>query len=209
MRQAIVGTLLLTATLVASTACGTEDAGSTYLSASADAGEVAGTLEGLPAHAPARFGFGAEANETRIAMWDVDVKPDGEGLPAGSGTVSVGEQVYMVHCVACHGPTGVEGPNDRLVGTEPWEDSPGDRTIGGYWPYATTLYEFISKAMPQLTPGILNPDDIYSVIAYLLYLNEIIPEDAVINEESLPDIQMPARDRFVIDARTGGPDLIR
>ena len=208
MKQAVV-VILLTAASVVIIACGNEDAGSAYLSAIADAGEAAGTLEGLPAHAPAQFSFGAEASEMRIAMWDIDVRPDGEGLPAGSGTVLVGEQVYMVHCVACHGPTGVEGPNDRLVGTEPWEDSPGDRTIGGYWPYATTLYEFISKAMPQLTPGILSPDEIYSVIAYLLYLNEIVPEDAVIDAESLPDIQMPARDRFVIDDRVGGPDLIR
>ena len=109
MKQAVV-VILLTAASVVIIACGNEGAGSAYLSAIADAGEAAGTLEGLPAHAPAQFGFGAEASETRIAMWDIDVRPDGEGLPAGSGTVLVGEQVYMVHCVACHGPTGVEGP---------------------------------------------------------------------------------------------------
>ncbi len=163
----------------------------------------------LPANAPGRFGFGTEASAARVALWDVDVKPDGEGLPAGRGTVVEGEAVYMLHCVSCHGPTGTEGPNERLVGTEPWEDNPGSRTVGAYWPYATTLYDYIRRAMPQLTPGILTADQTYAVIAYLLYLNEIVPEDAVMNAETLVAVEMPARDRFVPDDRTGGAGPIR
>lgn len=168
-----------------------------------------GTPEGLPAHAPSTFGFGARASPERIAMWDIDVKPDGEGLPAGSGSVEQGREVYTLYCEQCHGPTGTEGPNDRLVGREPWEDNPTTRTVGNYWPYATTLYDFIAKAMPQLTPGILTSDQTYAVIAYILYMNEIVPEGTVLDAESLPAIEMPARDRFVVDDRTGGPGPIR
>lgn len=174
-------------------------------------GEVAmaGTPEGIPSHAPARFGFGSEASDARVAMWDIDVRPDGEGLPAGSGSVAQGRDVYNIHCVACHGPTGTEGPNDRLVDSEQWDDVPGTRTVGNYWPYATTLYDYIRKAMPQLTPGILSHDQVYAVIAYILWMNEIVPEDAVMDAETLPSVVMPARDKFVMDDRVGGAGIVR
>ena len=165
---------------------------------------------GVPAHAPARFAFGEEATAARVAAWDVDVKPDGEGLPPGSGSVSDGEAVYTLYCVACHGATGVEGPNDRLVGGEwPEGGDPSGRTVGSYWPYATTLYDYIRRAMPQLTPGILTPDQTYGVIAYILHLNGIVEEDAVLDAASLAAVEMPARDRFVTDDRTGGVGPIR
>lgn len=169
-----------------------------------DAGRLAGTPEGLAAHAPARFGFGSEATEARIALWDIDVRPDGEGLPSGSGTVAAGRDVFLTQCVACHGPTGTEGPNDRLVDSQQWDVAPTTRTVGNYWPYATTLYDYIRKAMPQLTPGTLTNDQVYAVIAYILYLNEIVPEDAVMNADALPAVVMPARDKFVVDDRVGG-----
>ena len=206
----VLGHVALAASLLAPAACG-PDGASDASGAMADAGYAAtpGTPEGLPAHAPARFGFGAEASAARVALWDIDVRPDGEGLPAGSGSVAEGREVYMVHCVACHGPTGVEGPNDRLVDAEQWDDVPSTRTIGNYWPYATTLYDFVRKAMPQLTPGILSDDQVYAVVAYLLHLNEIVPEDAVMDAETLPAVVMPARDRFVVDDRTGGPGVVR
>jgi len=185
------------------TAGGGESAGSEAALA------FAGSAEGLPAHAPARFGFGQEASPERVARWDIDVKPDGEGLPPGRGSVAEGKAVFDLYCVSCHGPTGREGPNDQLVGTEPWGDAPTTRTVGNYWPYATTLYDYIRKAMPQLTPGVLNADQTYAVIAYLLWMNEIIPEDAVMDAETLPAVEMPARDRFVDDDRVGGPGPIR
>ena len=161
----------------------------------------------LPHNAPNRFSFGSDASEARVALWDIDVRPDGEGLPAGSGTVTKGEAVYMVHCISCHGPTGAEGPYDVLVGAEPWAEWPGSRALGGYWPYATTLYDFIRRSMPQLTPGILTADETYAVIAYLLNLNGIVPDDAVMNAETLPAVVMPAQDRFVVDDRRGGPEV--
>ena len=169
-----------------------------------DGGGASGASSPDGAEPPERFGFGSAASVERVAMWDIDVKPDGEGLPPGSGTVAEGEQVYLMQCIACHGPTGTEGPNDVLVTREPWEEWPAGRTVGGYWPYATTLYDYIVKAMPQLTPGTMTADETYAVIAYILYLNDLVPEDAVMNAETLPSIEMPYRDRFVPDDRTGG-----
>jgi mono/diheme cytochrome c family protein len=163
----------------------------------------------IPAHAPTRFGFGAEASAARVAAWDIDVRPDGAGLPAGSGSVAQGKVVYQTWCVACHGPTGTEGPNDRLVDTSPWEVAPTSQAIGNYWPYATTLFDYIRKAMPQTTPGILAPDQVYAVIAYLLWMNEIVADDAVMDAETLPAVVMPARDRFVPDDRIGGSGPVR
>ena len=207
LAAALTGAALITAIGCEPAAVG--GAGASASGGLPDGVALAGTMEDLPGHAPGSFGFGTEVTADRVALWDVDVKPDGEGLPAGRGTVAEGREVYMVHCVACHGPTGTEGPYDRLVGREPWEDAPTTRTVGNYWPYATTLYDYIERAMPQLTPGILTADQTYAVIAYLLYLNEIVPEDAVMSAETLPEVEMPARDRFVVDDREGGPGPIR
>jgi len=192
--------------VLAAAACGPATNGG-----SESAGDVgAGSPAGLPAHAPARFGFGQEASEARVAMWDIDVRPDGVGLPAGQGTVEEGRQVYQTFCVECHGATGTEGPNDRLVGRDEWgETGPQVRTVGSYWQYSTTLYDFIRRSMPQLTPGLLTADQTYAVIAYILHLNEIVPEDAVMNAETLPAVMMPSRDRFVLDDRQGGPGPVR
>ena len=113
---------------------------------------------------------------------------------------------------ACHGPTGTEGPFDRLVGREPRDGFPfgrsprfrAMRTVGNYWPYATTLFDYIRRAMPQNDPGSLTPDQTYAVIAWILYRNEIVGPDAVMDAVSLPRVRMPARGRFVRDDRTGG-----
>ena len=161
----------------------------------------------LPGHAPGRFGFGTPATEERVALWDIDIKPDGEGLPPGSGTVAEGQVVYEAQCLQCHGPTGTEGPNDRLVSSGPWEQWPAGRTVGGYWPYATTLYDYTRKAMPQTTPGILSDDDVYAVVAYVLHLSGLVPADGVMDAASLAAVEMPYRDRFVPDDRTGGPEI--
>lgn len=159
---------------------------------------------------PARFGFGRPATPAEITAWDIDVRPDGAGLPPGRGTAADGEKVYATHCVTCHGKTGREGPNDVLVGREPREGFPFARntqlrkTIGNYWPYATTLFDYIRRAMPAAAPGSLQDDEVYGLVAYLLFLNELITADAVMDSTSLPNVTMPARDRFVQDPR-GGP----
>lgn len=166
-----------------------------------------GATQSRPAHWPERFGFGVAADSARISAWDIDVKPDGEGLPPGSGSVSDGARVYVRVCRSCHGATGTEGPNDALVAEDDWERWPPSRAVGVYWPYATTLFDYISKAMPQKRPGTLSADDTYAVIAYILHLNGLVPEDAVMDAQALPRVVMPARDRFVPDDRRGGPEV--
>lgn len=161
----------------------------------------------LPDHAPDRFGFGSAASDARVALWDIDVKPDGEGLPPGSGSVEEGRRIYEVQCMACHGPTGTEGPNERLVPDGDWEQWPQGRTVGGYWPYATTLFDYVRRAMPQATPGSLSDDQVYAVSAYVLHLNGLLPADAALDSASLAAVEMPARNRFVPDDRQGGPEV--
>jgi cytochrome c len=164
---------------------------------------------------PPRFGFGRPTTLEDIKAWDIDVMSDGTGLPPGSGTASQGAAIYAVKCAACHGPTGKEGPFDKLVGREPREGFPfgrdprllSQRTIGNYWPYATTLYDYINRAMPFNATGSLSPREVYSLVAYLLYQNEVIPGDAAMDARSLPQVKMPARDRFVVDNRRGGAEI--
>ncbi len=168
-----------------------------------------------PEHWPGSFGIGRGATAEDIQAWDIDVMPDGTGLPPGHGTVARGATIYAAKCASCHGATGKEGPNDRLIGREPTEGFPfgrdlellGQRTIGNYWPYATTVFDYIRRAMPQNAPGSLTADEVYSLTAFLLHKNEIIPGDAVMNAETLPQVVMPARERFVLDNRRGGVEI--
>jgi cytochrome c len=163
-----------------------------------------------PAKEPATFGFGRAATQAEIDAWDIDVRPDGKGLPPGRGTPADGENTYAERCASCHGKTGREGPNDRLVGRVEGDAFPFGRdprapkTIGSYWPYATTVFDYVRRAMPPDAPRSLSDTEIYGLVAYLLYLNELVPRDAVIDATTLPKVLMPARDRFVPDPR-GGP----
>ena len=160
---------------------------------------------------PDRFGgIGRVASAAEIRAWDIDVNADGVGLPEGSGSYERGAGVYARQCAVCHGGQGHGiAPNPRLVGTEPRDFSfAGDlrlaKTIGNYWPYATTLFDYINRAMPFAAPGTLPADDVYAVVAYLLAENGVIERSAVMNRRTLPQVRMPARDRFVPDDRTGG-----
>lgn len=161
---------------------------------------------------PRRFRtIGREARPAEIRAWDIDVNPSGAGLPPGRGTYVRGAQVYTEQCASCHGAKG-EGipPNPKLVGREPRDFSFGKdpkltKTIGNYWPYATTLYDYINRSMPFATPGSLTANELYSVVAYLLAENGIIERSAVMDARTLPRVRMPARDRFVVDDRKGGP----
>ena len=155
--------------------------------------------------------IGRPATADEIKAWDIDANPAGVGLPPGSGTYARGAEVFAKQCAQCHGPKG-EGiaPIPKLVGAEPVDFGFGDdpkltKTIGNYWPYATTLYDYINRAMPFATPGSLQPPDVYSVVAYLLAENGIIKQGDVMDARTLPKVKMPARDRFVIDDRKGGP----
>jgi S-disulfanyl-L-cysteine oxidoreductase SoxD len=161
-------------------------------------------------HAQKPLGIGRAATPSEIAKIDIDVRPDGKGLPDGKGTVAGGATVYAAKCASCHGKSGEGASAERLVATDSGKNfdfgiNPKlPRAVGNYWPYATTLYDYTYRAMPFMQPGTLTPDETYAVVAYILYLNKIIPEDAVLDRKTLPAVKMPARDRFVIDNRKGG-----
>ena len=158
-----------------------------------------------PAEDWLEYGVGRPATDEEIRAWNIDVSPTGEGLPPGQGTIKQGAQVYATKCAACHGPTGTEGPKNKLVGGRNTLTAPKPiKTIGSYWPYATTLYDYIHRAMPFNAPQSLTPDETYSVIAWLLFQNQVIAEDAVIDAQTLPKVEMPNRNGFIPDPR---PDV--
>lgn len=152
------------------------------------------------------YGFGEPATPAMIAGWDIDVRPDGQGLPPGSGSVADGESLYDAQCAACHGTFG--------EGAERWPPVAGgfgtlarerpEKTVGSFWPYASTLWDYVHRAMPYFAPQSLSDDEVYAVVAYVLYLNELVVDDFVLTRENLPDIEMPNRDGFVADPR---PDV--
>ena len=168
---------------------------------------------------PVRFNVGRAATPAEIAAWDVDVTPDGHGLPAGSGTATRGAEVFAAKCAACHGPAG-EGqvgappagvpPAPKLIGRDPRDGFPFGqdpklvKTVGNYWPYATTVFDYVRRTMPLTAPGTLTNNEVYAVVAYLLAQNEIIEKNAVMDSAALVAVKMPARDKFVIDDRRGG-----
>jgi cytochrome c len=161
---------------------------------------------------PEKFGIGRPASPEEIAALDIEVGPDGSGLPPGSATSADGAPIYAAKCATCHGATGKEGPNDRLVGRAPDDGFPFGRdpavpkTIGSYWPYATTVFDYIRRAMPPAAPGSLSDHEVYALTAYLLTLNDLISSDAIVDRASLPKVKMPARDHFIPDPR-GGPKI--
>ena len=159
---------------------------------------------------PKPLGIGRIATAEEIKAIDIDVMPDGRGLPAGSGSVADGARVYAAKCASCHGKTGEGATAERLVATDAGKNfdfalnAKLPRAVGNYWPYATTLYDYTYRAMPFMQPGTLTANETYAVTAFILALNKIVPEDAVMDAKTLPEVKMPARDRFVIDNRKGG-----
>ncbi len=154
----------------------------------------------LGAQNPKTYGFGKPANPEQIAAANLTVLPDGTGLPPGSGNAAKGAKIFEVRCVLCHGNKGVgkEGRYPALVGGRgSLATNKPKKTVGSYWPYATTVWDFIHRAMPFNQPGSLPPDDVYSLTAYILSLNGILPENAELNAQTLPQVKMPNRDGFV------------
>jgi len=142
--------------------------------------------------------LGKPAPERLIKQWNLDVFPDGEGLPEGSGNAVQGKLVYEQQCQSCHGAEGTGGTADELAGAKHGlTDNPPDKTIGTYWPYATTIFDFTRRAMPLYAPGSLSNAQLYAVTAYMLYLNGIIKEQDVMNAQTLPKVEMPNRDGFL------------
>lgn len=142
--------------------------------------------------------LGKPASKVLVANWNIDVFPNGEGLPQGSGNAIAGEKVYKQYCQSCHGIEGSGDSADELAGAmHGLTDNPPDKTIGTYWPYATTLFDFTRRAMPLNAPGSLTNNQLYAVTAYLLYLNEIIQKTDDINAKTLVKLKMPNRKGFI------------
>jgi len=142
-------------------------------------------------------GLGAPVSESEAAAVDFVVMPDGRGLPQGSGDAEQGLVIYQRECRICHGDGGQGGPNDRLTGgIGSLTGEQPIKTIGSYWPYATTIFDYVRRAMPYHQPGNLSADDVYAVTAYLLAENGVIERDQVMTAETLPAVQMPNREGF-------------
>jgi mono/diheme cytochrome c family protein len=161
---------------------------------------ILGAGPGARAAEPGYFGYGTRATPEQIAGWDIDARgDDGAGLPAGRGTVERGAEVYAEQCAACHGTFGEgEGRFPKLVGGAGTlrHDRP-ELTVGSYWPFAPTLWDYINRAMPMPAPHTLSADDVYALTAYILNLNDIVQGDFVADRESLPKVKMPNRDSFL------------
>jgi S-disulfanyl-L-cysteine oxidoreductase SoxD len=142
--------------------------------------------------------LGVPLTDEDVVAIDFTVMPDGRGLPDGAGNVGEGEMLYRRFCMNCHGKSGVGGINDQLAGGH--ATLPGSapvRTIGSYWPYATTIFDFIRRAMPYTAPGSLSDDEVYALTAYLLFINNVVTRDAVMDAETLPLVEMPNAEGFV------------
>jgi len=144
--------------------------------------------------------LGEPVAAAEIARYDISIPPSGAGLPKGSGTPRAGAAVYEQKCLACHGAKGVGKPADALAGgIGSLGTKTPVRTVGSYWPYATTLFDYVRRAMPITNPLSLTDEETYAVTAYVLYLNGIIGEDVAMDAQSLPQVKMPNRDGFISD----------
>lgn len=181
--------------------------------APSDAGDTRAASTPTP---PAAYAIGRPVDSAQLKLIDIDADPSGATLPAGSGNATQGLLVYVSKCASCHGAKG-EGmaampgkvASPKIVGREPREGFPFGRdpklvkTVGNYWPHATTIYDYVRRAMPITAPGTLTADETYAVVAWLLAENEIIPRDATMDAKTLPRVKMPAAGRFVVDDRAG------
>lgn len=148
-------------------------------------------------HASGPVGLGKPISENQIRLWNIDIGPNGEGLPAGSGTAIAGEVLYQQQCASCHGDKGQGSIANRLVGGGALNTNSPVKTVGNFWPYSTTIFDYTRRAMPHNAPQSLTNDQVYAATAYILYLNKIISQDAVMDAKTLPLVRMPNRDGFI------------
>jgi S-disulfanyl-L-cysteine oxidoreductase SoxD len=160
---------------------------------------LAAMLFAMPALAADGPRLGQPISPSDLAPWDISVGADGVGLPPGRGTAAQGEAVYVSKCQACHGEKGAGRPNDALVGGQGTlaSDRPPVKTVGSYWPYATTLFDYVRRGMPWNETKSMSNDELYAVSAYILHLNGVIGAADVLDAQSLPKVKMPNRDGFI------------
>lgn len=147
---------------------------------------------------PGYYGYGMQATPEQIAGWDIDARPDGAGLPPGSGSVEKGAEIYAEQCAACHGTFGEgEGRYPKLAGGEGTltHERP-EPSVGSYWPFAVTVFDYINRAMPFQAPHTLSANDVYALTAYVLNINNIVANNFVADRDSLPKVKMPYHDKF-------------
>lgn len=153
-----------------------------------------------------KYGVGRTPSSAEIQGWDVSISPDGAGLPEGSGTAASGKELYANRCAKCHGAKGEGRDSVPIAGGQGTLKNPKPlRTVGSYWPYATTIWDYVRRAMPFNNPGVLTHDQVYSLTAYILFQNGIISETDVMDAHTLPKVRMPNRDGFVRDSRPDVP----
>jgi S-disulfanyl-L-cysteine oxidoreductase SoxD len=176
-------------------------------SANAAAAAAILAIAGPPAGAQdaGRFDVGQVVTESDLSLWDIDIGVDGTGLPPGRGSVQEGKVIYESKCLACHGQEGQGKPMDRLAGgLGTLKSSEPVKTIGSYWPYATTVFDYVRRAMPLDKPQSLSADEVYALTAYLLHANGIVDAKAIMNARTLPSVRMPNVRAFQPDPR---PDV--
>jgi cytochrome c len=139
---------------------------------------------------------GRIATPAEIASWDIDARPDGVGLPDGKGSVSEGDDTFQANCAMCHGTFGEGAGYPRLAGEGSLTGDRPEQTIGSYWPYAVTIFDYVNRAMPYPAPHSLSADEVYGITAYLLNLNGLVPDDFVADRTSLPKVKMPNENGF-------------
>jgi mono/diheme cytochrome c family protein len=142
--------------------------------------------------------LGKPITPAEIGAWDLNILPDGSGLPPGSGTPAEGARIYAAKCSACHGPEGKGAGSARLVGGEAIKNMESEKTIASFWPYSTTLFDYIRRAMPWQQPRSLTNQEVYALTAYILSQNKLIGETDAVNAQTLPKVRMPNRDGFII-----------
>ncbi|WP_425403586.1 c-type cytochrome [Hwanghaeella sp.] len=170
---------------------------------------VAGALCGTAAHAAGPHGLGREALPEEVEAWNTDVRPDGQGLPEGSGSVLDGEAVFADQCAVCHG--------DFAEGVDRWPVLAGGqgtlksqnpvKTIGSYWPYLSTAYDYIERAMPFGNARSLSADEVYAIVAYLLYMNDLVDDEFVLSKENFTEVRLPNEENFIADDRPDTPSV--
>ena len=150
-----------------------------------------------------KFGLGRSATKREVAAWDGDISPDGTGLPMGSGDAINGEEVFAEHCAICHGDfaEGVDNWPELAGGLDTLADEDPVKTVGSYWPYLSTTWDYVKRSMPFGYAQSLSDDDVYAIVAYILYSNDIVDEDFILSNETFLDVEMPNKNGFIVDDR--------